>query len=207
MGGAVLEASISAGLQPVSEHPNLIVVDYTVPAAVNGCLHAQRKRPSSSYRYNHPDAEIMLSYTAKLECSTTMGTTGGDREKLYKTVADSKVYAVISPQMGKQVVAFLAAMEIMAEQFPGAFSGYSLQVMESHQASKLDTSGTAKAVISCFEKLGVSFDLDEVRLLLFLLDTRKHCHIMVLPYPHVPNFHSFFQFTILVRSDFILFTK
>ena len=27
-----------------------------------------------------------------------------------------------------QVVAFLAAMEIMAEQFPGAFSGYSLQV-------------------------------------------------------------------------------
>nr|DAD36094.1 TPA_asm: hypothetical protein HUJ06_006734 [Nelumbo nucifera] len=28
--------------------------------------------------------------------------------------------------MGKEVV-FLAAMEIMAEQFPGAFSGYSLQ--------------------------------------------------------------------------------
>lgn len=35
-----------------------------------------------------------------------MGTTGGDREKLYKTVADSKVYAVISPQMGKQVYTF-----------------------------------------------------------------------------------------------------
>lgn len=34
--------------------------------------------------------------------------------------------------------------------------------MESHQASKLDISGTAKAVISCFQKLGVSFDLDEV---------------------------------------------
>lgn len=31
-----------------------------------------------------------------------------------------------------QVVAFLAAMEIMAEQFPGAFSGYSLQVSTIH---------------------------------------------------------------------------
>jgi hypothetical protein len=31
-------------------------------------------------------------------------------------------------------------------------------VKESHQAGKLDTSGTAKAVISCFKKLGVSFD-------------------------------------------------
>ena len=33
-----------------------------------------------------------------------MGTTGGDRDRLYKTVEDSKVYAVISPQMGKQVI-------------------------------------------------------------------------------------------------------
>lgn len=41
---------------------------------------------------------------------------------------------------------------------------YDLQVMESHQASKLDTSGTAKAVISCFQKLGVSFELDQVYL-------------------------------------------
>ena len=32
-----------------------------------------------------------------------MGTTGGDRDLLHKTVEDSKVYAVISPQMGKQV--------------------------------------------------------------------------------------------------------
>lgn len=33
-----------------------------------------------------------------------MGTTGGDRERLFKTVEDAKVYAVISPQMGKQVL-------------------------------------------------------------------------------------------------------
>ncbi|KAL3506626.1 hypothetical protein ACH5RR_032008 [Cinchona calisaya] len=178
MGRAVLEAAVSAGLHPLpvsfggpedsgktvqvggkeiklhgpserenilssvyAEYPNLIVVDYTVPSAVND------------------NAEL---YT-KVGVPFVMGTTGGDREKLYKTVSNSNVYAVISPQMGKQVVAFLAAMEIMAEQFPGAFSGYRLQVLESHQASKLDTSGTAKAVISCFQKLGVSFELDQIQ--------------------------------------------
>ncbi|GMN71492.1 hypothetical protein TIFTF001_051841 [Ficus carica] len=36
--------------------------------------------------------------------------------------------------------------------------------MESHQASKVDTSGTAKAVISCFQKLGVSFDTDQIEM-------------------------------------------
>ncbi|XP_059310627.1 4-hydroxy-tetrahydrodipicolinate reductase 1, chloroplastic-like [Lycium ferocissimum] len=131
--------------------------------------------PALLYRYNRLDAEVLINkrftsidnaeLCSKVGVPFVMGTTGGDREKLHKTVADSKVYAVISPQMGKQVVAFLAAMEIMAEQFPGSFSGYSLQVMESHQASKLDTSGTVKAVISCFQKLGVSFDLDEVQLI------------------------------------------
>ena len=36
------------------------------------------------------------------------------------------------------------------------------QVLESHQAGKLDTSGTAKDVIACFEKLGVSYDMNRV---------------------------------------------
>ncbi|GAA0140216.1 oxidoreductase [Lithospermum erythrorhizon] len=180
MGRSVFEAAINAGLQPVpisfggpddegkmievcdmeiklhgasdresilsgalKDYPDLIVVDYTVPAAVN------------------ENAELY----SKVGVPFVMGTTGGDRELLYKTVSDSNIYAVISPQMGKQVVAFLAAMEIMSEQFPGAFAGYSLQVMESHQASKLDASGTAKAVISCFQKLGVSYDMDEIQLI------------------------------------------
>jgi hypothetical protein len=44
-----------------------------------------------------------------------------------------------------QVVAFQAVMELMGEKFPGAFAGYDLRVIESHQSSKRDTSGTAKA--------------------------------------------------------------
>ena len=48
-------------------------------------------------------------------------------------------------------------MEMMADKFPGAFSGYSLQVQESHQRTKADTSGTAKAVVASFQKLGLDF--------------------------------------------------
>ncbi|XP_078166822.1 putative 4-hydroxy-tetrahydrodipicolinate reductase 1, chloroplastic isoform X2 [Carex rostrata] len=177
MGQAVAEAAVSAGLElvPVSfssvdkpartleigdieirvhgpserdevlssvteKYPDVVVVDYTVPNAVNA------------------NAELYC----KFKVPFVMGTTGGDRQLLYKTVQDSNVYSVISPQMGKQVVAFLAAMEIMSEQFPGAFAGYKLEVMESHQATKLDTSGTAKAVIACFQKLGAIFDMNEV---------------------------------------------
>ncbi|XP_074580776.1 putative 4-hydroxy-tetrahydrodipicolinate reductase 1, chloroplastic [Curcuma longa] len=202
MGKAVVESALSAGLQllPVSfssiekpgriikvgsteiqihgpseresllssiiqEHPDLIVVDYTVPDAVNA------------------NADLYC----KLGVPFVMGTTGGDRYMLYKTVQDANVYAVISPQMGKQVVAFLAAMEIMADQFPGAFSGYSLEVMESHQASKLDTSGTAKAVISCFQKLGVNFDLNQIKQ---IRDPKKQVEMVGVPEEYLAG-HAF----------------
>lgn len=55
------------------------------------------------------------------------------------------------------MVAFQATMELMAEQFPGAFAGYKLEVVESHQRTKADTSGTAKAVVASFQKLGLDF--------------------------------------------------
>lgn len=86
-----------------------------------------------------------------------MGTTGGDRELLIKEVKDSGVYAVIAPNMGKQIVAFQTMMELMADKFPGCFSGYTLKVVESHQRSKADTSGTAKAVVQSFQKMGLDF--------------------------------------------------
>jgi hypothetical protein len=55
-------------------------------------------------------------------------------------------------------------MDIMAKNFPGAFSGYSLRVVESHQSSKKDTSGTAKAVVKSFQGLGLDFDDSQIEL-------------------------------------------
>ncbi|ONK71397.1 uncharacterized protein A4U43_C04F8130 [Asparagus officinalis] len=161
------------------EHPNLVVVDYTAPDAVND------------------NAELYC----KIGVPFVMGTTGGDRQMLYKTVQDANVYAVISPQMGKQVVAFLAAMEIMAEQFPGAFSGYSLQVMESHQASKLDTSGTAKAVISCFQKLGVSFDMSQIKL---IRDPKQQLEMVGVPEEHLSG-HAFHMYHLESPDETVSF--
>jgi hypothetical protein len=37
------------------------------------------------------------------------------------------------------------------------------QVTESHQSSKKDTSGTAKAIVNSFQGLGLDFDVSQVR--------------------------------------------
>ncbi|KAI3989986.1 hypothetical protein MKX01_003689 [Papaver californicum] len=93
---------------------------------------------------------------------------------------------------GKQVVAFIAAMNIMAEQFPGAFSGYSLQVMESHRASKLDTSGTAKDVINCFQKLGISYEVDQMQ----QIRDPKLVEMVGVPEEHLGHaFHTYYWTT------------
>jgi dihydrodipicolinate reductase len=49
-------------------------------------------------------------------------------------------------------------MELLAQSFPGAFSGYKLEVTESHQRQKADTSGTAKAIVASFAKLGAPIE-------------------------------------------------
>lgn len=145
-----------------AEYPNLVVVDYTLPAVVNE--------------------------NAKFYCDNNlpfvMGTTGGDREALLRDVEASGNWAVIAPNMGKQIVAFQTMMENMAQQFPGCFSGYTLNVVESHQRSKVDTSGTAKAVVASFQKMGLT-DFTEVgRFLLYYYYyyVDRSTHILI----HIP---------------------
>jgi 4-hydroxy-tetrahydrodipicolinate reductase len=95
-----------------------------------------------------------------------MGTTGGDRKLLEDTVLASSISAVIAPNMAKQIVGFQAMMEYAAKTFPDLFKGYSLEIKESHQKGKVDTSGTAKAMVRSFNSLGVDFaekDIIKVR--------------------------------------------
>ncbi len=113
--------------------------------------------------YSHPGA---VNDNASFYCDNglpfVMGTTGGDRTILVDTVKASDVAAVIAPNMGKQIVAFQAMMEYAAETFPGVFKGYSLEIKESHQQGKADTSGTAKAMIGYFNQLGTPFEKDQI---------------------------------------------
>ena len=123
-----LEAAREAG-------PGVVCIDFTHPSAVNG--------------------------NADFYCANglpfVMGTTGGDREALMACVTASGISAVIAPNMAKQIVGFQAMMAFAAETFPGLFDGYSLEIRESHQQGKADTSGTAKAMVGYFNRLGCAF--------------------------------------------------
>lgn len=127
--------------QAKHEYPEMIIIDFTLPQAVN----------DNADFYCHNQVPFV------------MGTTGGDRHKLLQNTKDAGAYAVIAPQMGKQVVAFQAMMEMMANEFPGAFSGYDLAVTESHQRTKADTSGTAKAVVGSLQRLGLDFSESQIQ--------------------------------------------
>lgn len=122
------------------KYGDFISIDYTHPSAVN----------DNAVFYCHRGLPFV------------MGTTGGEREKLSQTVINSKISAVIAPNMAKQIVGFQAMMEYAATTFPGLFSGYSLSVKESHQAGKADTSGTAKAMISYFNRMGIDFSPEQI---------------------------------------------
>jgi 4-hydroxy-tetrahydrodipicolinate reductase len=119
------------GLKTSCGENKLLAIDYTHPSAVNSnaLFYVENKLPF------------------------VMGTTGGDREKLISDVESAKQFAVIAPNMAKQIVAVQAALEDLASKYPGAFSGYKLACRESHQKTKADTSGTAKAVIDSLTKL------------------------------------------------------
>jgi 4-hydroxy-tetrahydrodipicolinate reductase len=119
----------------------LIAVDYTHPSAVNR---------NGAYYCDHGLPFVM-------------GTTGGDREALAETVLRSNIPAVIAPNMAKQIVGFQAMMEWAAGAFPDLFEGYSLRIEESHQKGKADTSGTARAMVSYFNHMGVSFSDENIK--------------------------------------------
>ena len=121
-------------------HGDFLSVDYTHPSAVNA------------------NAEFYCRHRLPF----VMGTTGGDRQKLQDTVRASDIAAVVAPNMAKQIVGFQAMMEFAAQTFPDLFKGYRLEIRESHQKGKADTSGTAKAMVSYFNRLGIAFSADQI---------------------------------------------
>jgi 4-hydroxy-tetrahydrodipicolinate reductase len=116
-----------------------------------------------SVDYSHPSAvNSNAEFYCQNELPFVMGTTGGNRQDLEKTVLASSIPAVIAPNMAKQIVGFQAMMEYAAATFPDLFKGYSLEIKESHQKGKADTSGTAKAMVRYFNNLGLAFTEDDI---------------------------------------------
>jgi 4-hydroxy-tetrahydrodipicolinate reductase len=117
-----------------------------------------------SVDFTHPSAvNANAEFYCKYQLPFVMGTTGGDRPQLEACVRASSISAVIAPNMAKQIVGFQAMMEYAAQTFPDLFKGYALEIKESHQKGKADTSGTAKAMVRYFNQMGIGFREDEIR--------------------------------------------
>jgi len=155
-----------------------------------------------SVDYTHPAA---VNSNAEFYCDCglpfVMGTTGGDRKKLEETVVSSAIAAVIAPNMAKQIVGFQAMMAYAADTFPGLFKGYSLEIRESHQEGKADTSGTAKAMVGYFNELGVSFSEDRI---LKMRDPEVQKTRWGIPEQHLAG-HGWHTYTLVSEDQTVRF--
>ena len=74
----------------------------------------------------------------------------------------SQVNAVIAPNMAQPIVSLQTFMQNFADTHGNQFEGYSLGIVESHQNGKADTSGTAKAMVQYFNKMGIPFMVNQI---------------------------------------------
>jgi 4-hydroxy-tetrahydrodipicolinate reductase len=157
----------------------LIAIDYTHPTAVNS------------------NARFYI----RNQIPFVMGTTGGDREQLEHVVKNASTPAVIAPNMAKQIVGFQAMMAYAANTFPGLFQGYTLEVKESHQKGKADTSGTAKAMVGYFNKLGAEFDVNDIQM---IRDPKIQEEVWEIPKEHLTG-HGWHTYTLKASDGSALF--
>ena len=184
MATAAAEACLRKGLNlspfamtgPDMEESAITVVDSVsgrsanvllIPSSATEDVLAQLKKSRTKFGddailaidYTHPSAvNSNAVFYAENKIPFVMGTTGGDRDQLMKDMESSSASAVIAPNMGKQIVALQAGLEDLAKKFPSAFGDYKLHVRESHQKTKADTSGTAKAVVDSLKTLAGDAD-------------------------------------------------
>lgn len=123
--------------------PDFISVDYTQPDTINS---------NADFYCRH-------------ELPFVIGTTGGDRKALEQRVRDSQICAVIAPNMAKQIVALQDFISEYATFHTNEMIGCGLEVIESHQQGKKDTSGTAKAMVQYFNKMGIPFDINNITMI------------------------------------------
>lgn len=139
------------------ERPIYLIRPEDADVQVRDMLWRYGDNPPIAVDFTHPDA---VNGNANFYCDKglpfVMGTTGGDREALEQRVRDSGVCAVVAPNMAVQIVALQEVVRDFAEQNLGVLRHYDLEIHESHQKGKADTSGTAKAMMKYFGAMGIS---------------------------------------------------
>jgi 4-hydroxy-tetrahydrodipicolinate reductase len=149
-----------------------IAIDFTAPAAVI------------------PNA---VSYI-QTETPFLMGTTGGDRQFLKEMVREANIPAVIAPNMVSQIVMLGDMLKWAGQIYDKPLAGWTLQVIESHQASKKDPSGTGTAYAKLFQKLGAEIDITDPADFVVIRD-REGSMEMGVPEEHL-NGHGFHTYIL-----------
>lgn len=154
----------------IKERPQTIVVDYSHPLAVqsNVDLYTKNKIPF------------------------VIGTTGGDYQEVEEMVVSRKVPAIVAPNMALPIVALTAMLTWAKDRFPGVFDGYDLFVKESHQKGKVDTSGTAKALMALMQGMGAGFTEDQLSM---CRDPKEQKERYQIPDEHLRG-HAFHTYDI-----------
>lgn len=152
-----------------------IAVDYTTPGAAlgNARWYAQQGIPF------------------------VMGTTGFDLAEAQDLVESSETSAVIAPNMAVPIVLLQAAGNFLATEFPGAMAGSELSLRESHQATKRDTSGTAKAMVELLNQCGVPFGVDQIEQ---VRDPQRQREELAIPQEHVAG-HAFHRYELSAAAQ------
>lgn len=139
-----LHERVKVGLQ------NLVFIDSCPNDLRPGTIAVDFTRPET--------AELNAEHYLWAGVPFVMGTTGGDREEMERVVRNSKISAVIAPNMAVSIVQVQDEIAELLETSPGIFSGWDMRIVESHQAAKADVSGTARAFQAQLERLGAVMD-------------------------------------------------
>jgi 4-hydroxy-tetrahydrodipicolinate reductase len=92
-----------------------------------------------------------------------VGATKGDRKTLDEIIRRSQSCALFAPNMALQVIALQTFLVDYARNHSGALVDHRLQVTESHQTKKKDTSGTAIAILESYQAMGIDMNLNQIR--------------------------------------------
>ena len=119
---------------------NFVSLEAALPAAVND---------NADFYCRHKLPFVML-------------TTGGDRKALEERIRNSEIVALPSTNIAPPIVGLMHFMDGYSKAHPNVFTEHTINTEESHQSGKKDTSGTAKAMLKYFSRMGFDIDTSQI---------------------------------------------
>jgi len=135
-------------------------VELIPPQHHSSALSKLKENFGSPYIIDFCKGEGVANTNAKMYCDNNipfvMGSTGADYDLIKRLSAEADNPCVAYPNMDVRIVTWMAGIQYIAENFSGAFEGAKVELWESHQADKKDTSGTMKKTLEALAKLSSS---------------------------------------------------